>query len=311
MPNATLSIQMTWIEDIKKIVRGFVVSDEPLAKHTTFRIGGPCDAFYEPADVADLRAALAFLRGLEINHIVIGQGSNLLFGDTGYRGCVVRIGRTISEVVETDGVVEVGAGALLHKLALGFVEKGMAGLESLVGIPGAVGGAIFMNVGAFGQWISGSLESVDYINESGAPKRLEMSEINFQNIRYRWSIFQEHPGRVITGARFLLEREDTEAIKERVREYTEKRKKMQPYNQPSAGSFFKNPEGKAAGLLIDKAGLKGLRVGGAEVSQVHANFIVNAGGATCADVLALAEEVRSRVEAEFGVALEPEVRIIN
>ncbi|MFA6450047.1 MAG: UDP-N-acetylmuramate dehydrogenase [bacterium] len=302
---------MIWIEDIKKIVRGAVTEGEPLSRHTTFKIGGPADLFFEPADVEDLRAALAFLRGRRISHIVVGQGSNLLFGDAGYRGCVTRIGRNMAEVAVAGDIAEAGAGAPLHSLVRGLVEKGRAGLESLIGIPGAVGGAIFMNVGAFGQWISGALESVDYIDEAGAAKRLEMDKISFLNMRYRWSIFQEHPERVITGARFQLEEEDPETLKKRVRELSEKRKKMQPYNQPSAGSFFKNPEGIAAGLLIDKAGLKGFRVGGAEVSPIHANFIVNAGGATCADVLALAEEVRRRVVSEFGVALEPEVRIIE
>jgi UDP-N-acetylmuramate dehydrogenase len=302
---------MNWIEEIKKLIRGSLVAGEPLSRHTTFRIGGPADAFFEPADTGDLRAALAFLRDRRISHVVIGQGSNLLFSDAGYRGCVVRLGGNMALVCETGDIVEAGAGATLHSLIRGLADKGRAGLESLSGIPGAVGGAVFMNVGAFGQWISGALDAVDYIDETGNPGRLKKNEINDQNFRYRWSIFQEHPERVITGARFRLDREDPVAIKERIKDYSGRRRKMQPYKQPSAGSFFKNPEGEPAGFLIDKAGLKGLRVGGAEVSAVHANFIVNAGGATCADVLALAEEVRRRVESEFGIILDPEVRIIK
>ena len=302
---------MNWIEELKNRVSGALIEGEPLSRHTTFRIGGPADAFFEPAGVDDLAAALAFLRAEAVKRFVIGQGSNLLFSDAGFRGCVVRIGKGLSAVSESGGLVEAGAGAMLNAVVRRTAEKGLSGIESLAGIPGTVGGAVYMNVGAFGQWVSGALESVDYIDESGGRRRLEFSGINFLNIRYRWSVFQEHPEQVITGARFKLEESDPEKLKKYIEGITEKRKKTQPHGTPSAGSYFKNPPGEPAGLLIDKAGLKGLRVGGAEVSAAHANFIVNAGGATCADVLALAEEVRRRVADVFGVRLEPEVKIIE
>jgi UDP-N-acetylmuramate dehydrogenase len=302
---------MNWIEELKNRGGGALIEGEPLSRHTTFRIGGPADAFFEPAGMDDLAAGLAFLRAEGVKRFVIGQGSNLLFSDAGFRGCVVRIGKGLSAVSESGGLVEAGAGAMLNAVARRTAEKGLAGIESLAGIPGTVGGAVYMNVGAFGQWVSGALESVDYIDESGCRRRLEFSGVNFLNIRYRWSVFQEHQEHVITGARFKLEESDPEKLKEYIEGITEKRKKTQPHGAPSAGSFFKNPPGEPAGLLIDKAGLKGLRVGGAEVSAAHANFIVNAGGATCADVLALAEEVRRRVADVFDVLLEPEVKIIE
>lgn len=304
---------MNWIGELKKRVAGVVAEGEPLSKHTTFRIGGPADAFFEPAGEDDLATALGFLRAEGIPHTVIGLGSNLLFSDSGYRGCVVRIGKGLSGVKFDGCALEAGAGAVLAGVAKTSAGKGLAGLESLAGIPGTIGGAIFMNVGAFNQWITLSVDHIDYIDGTGARVRVEASELKFGTVvSYRWSVFQKYPERVITRVGFALEENDPAKLAEYIETINEKRKRMQPHGMPSAGSFFKNPSPphEPAGLLIDKAGLKGLRVGGAEVSQAHANFLVNAGGATCADVLALADEVARRVEEMFGVCLEPEVRII-
>lgn len=289
-------------------MRGAVRAGELLSKHTTFRIGGPCDAFAEPSGIDGFVGALKFLREENINHIVIGQGSNVLFGDGGFRGCVLHAGSGISWVSIDGETVDAGAGALLGALVGRTAENGLAGVESLAGIPGTVGGAIRMNAGAFGQWISVPLQNVDFIDGAGEQRRMDKNEVGF---RYRWSFFQEHPERVIISARFKLYRESPEALKKRISEINRQRRAKQPFGYPSAGSFFKNPEGEPAGALIDRAGLKGLRVGGAEVSQAHANFIINAGGATAADVVALAREVRRRVGEVFGVTLEPEVRIIE
>ncbi len=299
---------MTWLEELKKSVNGALSADEPLSKHTTFRIGGRADAFFEPADSDDLSSALAFIRKEGIRHIVIGQGSNLLFSDSGYRGCVIRIGGAMSKTVLNDRLADVEAGAPLHSFINKLAKRGLSGLEELSGIPGSVGGVVSMNAGAFGKSISECLISVVYIDETGEKKQAEKNSIEFS---YRWSDFHNNPERIITSARFEFAPENPERIKDRLSEHNERRKKMQPRGVPSAGSFFKNPEGHPAGMLIDRAGLKGLRVGGAEVSPVHANFIVNTGGATCADVLALADEVRRRVETKFGIRLLPEVKMIQ
>jgi len=299
---------MNWIEELKELARGNVIADEPLSRHTTFRIGGPADAFFEPSDSEDLMSALDFLRKESIRHIIIGQGSNLLFSDNGYRGCVVRVGRAMSKIESVGEFMEVEAGASLHSVVKKLADRGLAGLEQLSGIPGSVGGAVWMNAGAFGNSISERILTVDYIDEKGEKIRIEKKNLKFG---YRWSDFQTNPDRIIVSVRFGLTPENSELLKKQIDEYNERRKKMQPQGMPSAGSFFKNPEGNPAGLLIDRAGLKGLRIGGAEVSPVHANFIVNASGATCADVLTLADEVRRRVQTEFGVLLEPEVKIIE
>jgi UDP-N-acetylmuramate dehydrogenase len=299
---------MIWVDELKKRMTGSVLAGESMSNHTTFRIGGRCDAFAAPSGAEDLATALNFLRSENIYHIIIGQGSNVLFGDGGYRGCVLHVGRGMSRIVYEEDMVEAEAGTLLSKLVNETVARGLAGIESLAGIPGAVGGALFMNAGAFGQWISDTIESVDFIDGSGTARRADKNEIAFG---YRRSAFQEYPERTIVSARFRLGGASKEILRNRVSEINRRRRKMQPSGYPSAGSFFKNPEGEPAGALIDKAGLKGLRVGGAEVSQIHANFIVNAGGATCADVVALAKEVRRRVQDACGITLEPEVRIID
>jgi len=306
-PCRRLKSDMSWKNELIKLVKDRVKEDEPLAKHTTFRIGGPCDVFFEPSDIDDLAAGLGFLREEKIPHVIAGQGSNLLFEDAGYRGCVLRIGRG-SRRIEIDGDRAVGgSGVFLHLFVQELASKGLSGLEGLAGIPGTIGGALCMNAGAFGQTISDCLEWVEIIDETGTMRRLDKKNLLF---RYRWSIFQKIPDWVIVSAGFKLKQDQREAIEERLEDFAEKRKKTQPWNYPSAGSFFKNPEGRSAGALIDHAGLKGHRIGGAMVSEVHTNFIVNVGGATSSDIVALMNEIQQVVQDREGVRLEPEVRII-
>ncbi len=301
---------MSWVEEVKRIARGRVLEKEPMSRRTTFRVGGPCEAFFCPEGADDLAAVLKFLREEGVRHIVIGQGSNVLFPDDGYDGCVAGVGNGMSKVEFDPGKLEAEAeaGASLNKLALETAARGMAGLESLAGIPGSAGGAVFMNAGAFGAWISGPLTSVDFISADGERVRLGAAELDFG---YRRSSFQDNPGCAIVSARFAFAPGDPASLKARAAEILELRSGKQPLDMGSAGSFFRNAEdGGPAGRLIDEAGLKGRRVGGAMVSQKHANFIVNAGGATRADILALADIVSSRVKELFGVVLVPEVRII-
>ena len=221
-------------------MRGELRRGEPLSAHTTFRIGGPCDAFAVPAGAADLATALSFLRSRDIKTVVIGQGSNVLFGDGGYRGCVVHIGHEMSKITFDGDVLEVEAGALLGKVVVEAAARGLGGLESLAEIPRSTGGALYMNAGAFGQWIYGPLESVDIIDEKGTRRRLDKSEIE---LRYRWSMFQARPEWTIVSARFRFERAAAAALKARVDEINKRRRATQPLGCPSAGSFFKNPEG--------------------------------------------------------------------
>lgn len=299
---------MSWKNELSRVVRGRFREDEPLSKHTTFRIGGPCDVFFDPVDVDDLVTAVRFLRNSHVPHIFTGQGSNLLFADSGYRGCIVKVGPGLRKSTLKKTRVEVGAGVLLHPLIKALIEKEMGGIESLIGIPGTIGGAIYMNAGAWGQAISDKLQWVEVIDGGGDIRRLNKENIIF---KYRWSLFQDLTEWVILSAGFEFDRTPASELNERIRVVNQKRKKTQPWNYPSPGSFFKNPSGNSAGALIDRAGLKGERVGGAMVSDIHANFIVNAGGATCDDVLALSDKIRRTVIAKFNVELEPEVRVIT
>ncbi len=298
---------MSWKNELAGRVRGRFREDELLSRHTTFRIGGPCDVFFEPKDVDDLVEAVNFLRNGRVPHIFVGQGSNLLFADSGYRGCVIRLGTGLRKSKLKGVRVEVGAGVLLHPLIRALVEKEMGGMESLVGIPGTIGGAIYMNAGAWGQSVSDKLHWVEVIDGSGEIRRVQKENIIF---KYRWSLFQDLTEWVIISAGFEFDHAPASLLKDRIEEVNRKRKGVQPSDYPGAGSFFKNPKGNSAGALIDRAGLKGERVGGAVVSDIHANFIVNCGGATCSDVLTLSEKIQKEVMKKFRIRLEPEVRII-
>lgn len=262
----------------------------------------------EPQNVEELKKILTLLNGEDCPYMVLGNGSNILVKDSGYRGVMVKIGAAFDDVTVEDDIVECGAGALMSSVAREAADKGLAGLEFASGIPGSIGGAIFMNAGAYGGEIINVLEKVHLVSKDGS--RDFYMNADELDMGYRHSLLHE-TGDLAVGAVFRLKHGDKDEIKAMIADLAARRNEKQPVNYPSAGSFFKRPTGYFAGKLIQDAGLKGVSVGGAEVSQLHSGFIINKGGATATDILQLMEIVQAKVLDEFGVKLEPEVRIIG
>lgn len=282
--------------------------NEPLAPHTTFRIGGPAALFCRPQTAAQLAAALDLCRQNGVRYYLLGNGSNVLFADAGFAGCIISTADLASDPVFTaDGRVTAPAGLPLAALCKAAQQRGLAGLEFAYGIPGSVGGAVYMNAGAYGGEIRDVLESVTFLDEGGEERTLPAADLK---LGYRTSIFEARPW-VITAASFALHPGDAAAILDRMRALLQRRKDKQPLDLPSAGSTFKRPAGAFAGRLIEDCGLRGLVVGGAQVSEKHCGFVVNVGGATCADVLALTEEVARIVREKTGYTLEREIRVVQ
>ena len=282
-------------------------ADEPMAKHTTFRIGGPAALMALPRTQAEARAAVRTARELGIEPFFLGNGSNLLVSDSGYPGFLIKLAGDFNQVQAVDRRLEAGSAVLLSRLSNALLDQSLTGMEFASGIPGSVGGAITMNAGAYGGEMSQVLEEVTFLDEEGELRTLPASECGFG---YRHSFFSDRACLILTG-RFHLEHGDPEAIKARMDELTAQRKAKQPLEYPSAGSMFKRPPGHFAAALIDQCGLKGFAVGGAQVSEKHAGFVVNRGGASCADVLELVRRVRERVLAQTGVELEMEVKVLQ
>ncbi len=284
-----------------------VRAGEPMARRTTFLIGGPADFLLIAHSASDIAQAMkAAVRAGE-TALVIGNGSNLLVRDGGIRGLVIAVGEGMREISVRGNTIVAQAGASMRKTALAARDAGLSGLECLAGIPGNVGGALAMNAGAYGGEIAQAVESVDAVTRMGECISLARDDLAFG---YR-SCALSQSGMAAVEARFALTPDDPKAIGRRMEDFTARRTASQPLNLPSAGSVFKRPEGAYAAKLIDDAGLKGLSVGGAQVSQKHAGFIVNTGGATAADVLALIELVREAVHARFGIWLETEIRVLG
>lgn len=284
-----------------------LLTDELMSHHTTFRIGGPADFFVLPASVGEVAAVLDIAKRCEVPVIVLGNGSNILVRDKGIRGVVIKFGRDMGYVRHADATIIAGAGALLARVSRYAAEQGLSGMEFAVGIPGSIGGAVFMNAGAYEGEMSRVVSAVSVVCPDGRIQRFGKSESQFS---YRHSIFQNN-GCAICEVELSLHRGEHAHIHTKMGDYTLKRKTKQPVEMPSAGSTFKRPAGHYAGTLIDQAGLKGLQIGGAQVSMKHAGFIVNTGGATAQDVLNLIAEVQRRVYENFGVKLQPEVRILG
>ena len=279
----------------------------PLSRHSTFRIGGAADIALFPKSSEQLCGALALLREREIPTLVIGRGSNVVFADDGYRGAVVFTEQCRKIKIKND-VVYADAGVLLSTLASTVRDESLSGLEFAFGIPGTLGGAIYMNAGAYGGSMSDVCISSEYYDfETGNKGCLIYGE---QDFGYRKSIYQSHPERIILGATLKLKKGMRKVITEEMRTYLEKRRTTQPLELPNAGSVFKRPEGHFAGKLIEDCGLKGLTVGGAQVSQKHAGFIVNVGGATCKDVKHLVGQIQATVLQKTGVELECEIKFL-
>ncbi len=280
--------------------------DAPMREYTSFRTGGNAALLAEPANLSELFSIIELLNKEKCPFITIGNGSNTLFRDEGYEGVVVRIGEGIDRVRIEGNVIFAEPGMLLSTVAKKAMENSLTGLEFAAGIPGSLGGAVYMNAGAYGGEMKDVVISTASITKNGMMKDRKAEALKLE---YRKSIFQE-VDEIIIGVKLYLKSGNQEEIKARMKELSAKRSEKQPLSLPSAGSFFKRPEGHFAGSLIEEAGLKGLRVGGARVSPLHAGFIVNEGDATAADIIHLMTIVQQTVYDKSGVSLKPEVRII-
>jgi UDP-N-acetylmuramate dehydrogenase len=281
---------------------------EPLARHTSFRIGGPADLLVLPADVAELVRVLRTAAAHGVRVSLLGGGSNVLVGDGGIRGIVVKLGRGFAGVTWRDDGrgVRAGAAVQLGRLARASVERGLAGLEYAEGIPGTVGGALFMNAGAYGGDVSGAVDAVEGVEADGAVRALAAPALRF---RYRRAELPR--GFLVTAVHFALRPDAAEAVAARMADVRARRIAAQPHGSANAGSIFKNPQGDHAGRLIEAVGLKGARAGRARISERHANFIVNEGGARASDVKVLMELAQRAVWERSGVWLEPEVQLVG
>jgi UDP-N-acetylmuramate dehydrogenase len=286
--------------------------DEPLSRHTSFHIGGPADAWVDVEDIAELCDIFALARAGEPGSpvFILGSGTNVLVSDRGVRGIVVHLGRGFRFVEWTvageQATVRAGAAVPFKTLVYDAVDRGFTGLEFGEGIPGSLGGGLTMNAGAFGGEIGRVVECLEGVHPDGCIEELPRARLAFEYRR-----LELPPGWIITGVRLRLERGDAVEMKTRVATAREKRKKNQPLGVPNAGSIFKNPPGAFAGHLLEDAGVKGLERGGARVSERHANFIVNQGGATADDVRSLMKEMGERVYARSGIRLQPEVKLVG
>jgi len=303
-----LNINQIYDELSLRIDKNRMIPDAPMKDYTSFKAGGNAALMVVPDNADELSYALKVLNEHDIKHLVVGNGSNLLVRDSGYRGVILRIGEPFQKLRATENRIEAGAGVLLSAAAREAYNASLTGLEFASGIPGSVGGAVFMNAGAYDGEISQVIESAEILSKDGS--RIFTLNKEELELSYRHSILQK-TGDVLLKAVFLLEQGDREKITERMRELTARRTEKQPLSYPSAGSFFKRPHNHFAGKLIQDAGLQGLTKGGAQVSTLHAGFIINTGGATATDIIDLMEIVRGTVYEEFGVLLEPEVRIIG
>lgn len=281
--------------------------DAPMAEYISFRTGGPADALLEPQSEQQLARLLRCCHEQGIRPVILGNGSNVLVSDEGLRGVVFRLVPGLGSLSEKDGVITCGAGVSLNRLCRFALEKGLTGLEFAFGIPGSAGGAAFMNAGAYGGEIKDVLTGCTHLTPGGERGRLMGDELA---LSYRRSAYREN-GCLITSLTLCLTPGEPDVIRGKMEELINRRKAKQPLEFPSAGSTFKRPEGYYAGALIEECGLKGRAVGGAQVSEKHAGFVINRGNAASADILALIRLVQETVLREKGVRLEPEVRFLG
>ena len=280
----------------------------PMAQYTSFRAGGKARMMVIPADAEQLSAVLGVLSGSGVQYMVLGNGTNILVKDSGYDGVIVKIGSGFDYVWQEGCRLVCGSGTRMSVAAKAALEGGLSGFEFASGIPGFTGGAVFMNAGAYGGEMKDILRRAKIVSKDGS-REFYMTADELE-MGYRHTKLHD-TGDIVTEVEFVLEEGNRTQIKAKMSELMEKRNSKQPVNFPSAGSFFKRPEGYFAGKLIQDAGLKGLSVGGAQVSELHSGFIINRGGATATDILQLMEMIQARVFDEFGVRLETEVRIIG
>lgn len=281
---------------------------EPLSRHTTFRIGGPVNLMALPRTKKEAAVTVKAAADAGIDPFFLGKGSNLLVSDDGISGFVIKYVSGVDNICHKTGeIIDADSGVSLSQLAVFAMEEELSGLEFAHGIPGSLGGAVFMNAGAYEGEMSQIVTEVDCVTKTGEVEQISASHLDFG---YRNSIFSDE-NRLILGVRLRLKKGSREQIQEKMADFMERRRAKQPLEFPSAGSAFKRPPGQFAGALIERCGLKGERIGGAQVSQKHAGFIINTGGATCDDVLRLMRKVRETVYKETGVSLESEIRMLG
>ena len=280
---------------------------EPMTKHTSFHIGGPAELMAQPQSEAELQSLLLKAAEAAVPVTLVGNGSNLLVRDKGIRGLVIKLGSMLRDINVSGNVLTFGSGVSLAQASKKAAELGLSGMEFAVGIPGSIGGAVYMNAGAYDGEMSKVVKSVRVMDAAGEVSELSAGELDFG---YRHSALQGS-GKIVTSVTVELAAGDKQAIAEKMADFSNRRITKQPLELPSAGSMFKRPPGYFAGTLIDQTGLKGYTVGGAQVSTKHAGFVVNIGGATAADVLQLISDVQAKVFAAHGVKLEPEVLVLG
>lgn len=280
---------------------------EPMNRHTTFRIGGPADYFLLPSTAEEVKKILEICKEKELPYFILGNGSNLLVSDEGYCGVIIQLYRNYGEITVEGTNIRAGAGALLSQIASAAKNASLTGFEFAGGIPGTLGGAVVMNAGAYGGEMKDVLKEVTVMTEQGEIMTIPAEKLE---MGYRTSLVKK-AGYLVLEAVISLKAGDVEEIKAIMKDLTEKRVSKQPLEYPSAGSTFKRPEGYFAGKLIMDAGLRGYQVGGAQVSEKHCGFVINKGNATAADVCGLMKDVQEKVQEQFGVTLEPEVKFLG
>ena len=284
-----------------------IQKDEPMKKHTTFRIGGPADYFIMPSNEKELAETIRVCREFSIPIYIVGNGSNLLVGDKGFRGAIIQLYKSMGTFQVEGNQITAQAGCSLAQIANAALDAALTGFEFAAGIPGTLGGAVVMNAGAYGGEMKDIVQNVTVLTREGEIRKLEKEELGFG---YRASVIKDR-GYVVLGAELMLVPGDKEEILARMQELKNKRVEKQPLEYPSAGSAFKRPEGYFAGKLVMDAGLSGYAVGGAKVSEKHCGFLINAGGATASDVMELIRQIQAKVKEQFGVQLEPEIQFLG
>lgn len=288
----------------KGLIRGRVLFDAPMRQFTSIRVGGRADSLLFPRDVDELKKVVRYARKKNIPFFILGKGTNLVVKDEGVRGWVISLTQGMKKIHMDGGVVEAEAGLPLQRLVQFTIQKGLMGLEPFFGIPGTVGGGLAMNAGAWGAELKDVLLSIRLMKEDG-----EVTERSRRRLRFSYRRLDLPPSWIILNGRFQLKEGKKEEIIERVKSYSEMRKRTQPLDYPSAGSIFKNPKEGPAGKWIEEVGLKGFRMGQAMISDRHANFIINLGKATAKDVIDLMEWVERKIYEEEGISLEREVKV--
>ena len=295
------------IEKLKKLKVGKVVPNPKMSDYTTYKVGGPAIAIVYPNNINDLIKLLTYLKTNSIKYKILGNGSNLIFSDNRYDGILIKLSE-FDKLDINDTVVTVGAGYNLIKLSLKTAKLGLSGLEFAAGIPGTVGGAVFMNAGAYKSDMGYIVQDVTVLTPELKVIKLENKEMNFH---YRTSFLHEHPDYICLEVVLRLDKGNKSVIEEVIKDRRKRRMESQPLNYPSAGSVFRNPEGMFAGKMIEDLGLKGFSIGGAKVSEKHANFIINYDHATSSDIKSLIEYVKAKVEQEYKVELKVEQEFVN